>query len=250
MSAAMPSFSPCSTQEHFIKAKEVLPGGVNSSTRLNRALGAPLFVSQSRGSRVTDIEGRELIDMSCGHGAALLGHGHPAIDEALQTAMRMGYTSVFETPYHEELARIVCEAIPCADRVRFCSAGSEATLHLLRACRAFTGRKKIIRIEGHFHGYHEMVYIGGHPPQEYVEQNRTRPYIESAGIPEEFADLIVPVPHNDPVALRAAIDRHGRETALVILEPVLRSSETPCTSFERSNQCAIGATKLKGMAVL
>lgn len=220
MSAAMPSFSPRSTQEHFIKAKEVLPGGVNSSTRLNRALGAPLFVSQSRGSRVTDIEGRELIDMSCGHGAALLGHGHPAIDEALQTAMRMGYTSVFETPYHEELARIVCEAIPCADRVRFCSAGSEATLHLIRACRAFTGRKKIIRIEGHFHGYHEMVYIGGHPPQEYVEQNRTRPYIESAGIPEEFADLVVPVPHNDPVALRAAIDRHGRETALVILEPV------------------------------
>ena len=87
-----------STEEHFTKAKQVLPGGVNSSTRVNLALGTPLFVSQSEGSRITNIDGRELIDMCCGHGAALLGHGHPAIDEAMRTAMQMGYASVFETP--------------------------------------------------------------------------------------------------------------------------------------------------------
>jgi len=218
--SAMTTPATLSTEEHFAKAKQVLPGGVNSSTRVNLALGTPLFVSQSQGSRITNIDGRELIDMCCGHGAALLGHAHPVIDEAMRTAMQMGYASVFETLYHEELARLVCEAVPCADRVRFCSAGSETTLHMIRACRAFTDRDKIIRIEGHFHGYHEMVYIGGHPPQDYVEQNRDRPYIESAGIPEEFSQLIIPIPHNDPDALRTAIDRHGDDVAMVILEPV------------------------------
>lgn len=218
--AKMTKTAAISTDDHFARARQVMPGGVNSSTRVNQALGTPLFVSRSHGSRVTDIEGRELIDMCCGHGAALLGHGHPAIDEAMRTAMDLGYVSVFETTYHEQLARRVCQAVPCADRVRFCSAGSETTLHLIRACRAFTGRNKIIRIEGHFHGYHEMVYIGGHPPQDDFQRNRDRPYIESAGIPEEFARLIVPIPHNDPAALRTAIDRHGDETALVILEPI------------------------------
>jgi len=209
-----------SSAEQFVKAKRVMPGGVNSSTRVNQALGMPLFASRAEGSRITDIEGRVFVDMCCGHGAALLGHAHPTIDEAMRTAMELGYASVFETPYHEELAQLVCDAVPCADRVRFCSAGSETTLHLIRACRAFTGRNKIIRIEGHFHGYHEMVYIGGHPPQDYGKQNRDQPYIESAGIPTEFAKLIIPIPHNDPAALQAAIDEHGDDTALVILEPI------------------------------
>ena len=198
----------------------MLPGGVNSSVRVNQALGTPVFVQSAKGSRFTDIDGRQFIDMCCGHGSALLGHAHPAIDEALRAAMEIGYASVFETAHHEELARLVCESIPCADRVRFCSSGTEATLHMIRACRAFTGREKILRIEGHFHGYHEHVYIGGHPPKEYFERNRTAPYIESPGIPQAFASLIVPIPHNDPQALTQAIEKHGRETALFILEPV------------------------------
>ncbi|MFN0055315.1 MAG: aspartate aminotransferase family protein [Planctomycetales bacterium] len=208
------------TDEHFAKARQVMPGGVNSSVRVNQALGKPLFAQSARGSRVVDLEGREFIDMCCAHGAALLGHGHPAIDEALRKAMDMGYAAVFETVYHEELARLVCDDIPCAERVRFCSSGSEATLHLIRVCRAYTGRKKIIRVEGHFHGYHEHVYIGGHPPRDYFPKNRAAPYIESPGIPEEFASLIVPIPHNDPEALAQAIERHGRDTALLILEPI------------------------------
>jgi len=92
--------------------------------------------------------------------------------------------------------------------------------HLIRACRGYTGRKKIIRMEGHFHGYHELIYIGGHPPPEALPGNRAKPYIESPGIPEEFADLIVPVPFNDPAALERAVEQHGDRTALLILEPV------------------------------
>jgi glutamate-1-semialdehyde 2,1-aminomutase len=205
---------------HFERARQVMPGGVSSSTRVNKALGHPLYIESACGSHVRDIEGRNLIDMCAGHGAALLGHAHPAIDEALRRAMRLGYGCAFETPHHEELARRVCEVVPCAERVRFCSAGSEATLHLIRACRAFTKRKKILRVEGHFHGYHELIYIGGQPPQDYWPRNRVHPYLESEGIPEEFARLIIPVPCNDANALREAIARHGEETALMILEPV------------------------------
>ena len=207
-------------REHYQRARQVLPGGVNSSTRLNKALGTPLYVSRGQGSRVWDVEGREYIDMSCAHGAALLGHAHRAVDEALRKATEIGYAHSFETEYHEELARKVCQAVPCADRVRFCSSGSEATLHLIRACRGFTGRDKIIRIEGHFHGYHELIYIGGHPPRSAFEGNRARPFIESPGIPKAFADLIIPIPNNDPDALREAIERHADEVAAVILEPV------------------------------
>ena len=206
--------------EQYERAREVMPGGVNSSTRVNQAIGTPFFASRAKGSRVWDIEGREFLDMSCAHGAGLLGHAHPAVDAAMVKAIDMGYVNAFETVYHEELARKVCRAVPCADRVRFVSSGSEATLHLIRVCRAFTGRKKIIRFEGHFHGYHELIYIGGHPPQAEFATNRTSPHIESPGIPDEFASLIVPVPYNDEGALRDAIAEHGDDTAVVILEPV------------------------------
>ncbi|MBI4976578.1 MAG: aminotransferase class III-fold pyridoxal phosphate-dependent enzyme [Spirochaetes bacterium] len=207
-------------QSHYLKAKEVLPGGVNSSTRFNKAIGKPFYVSKGRGSRVWDIEGKEYIDMCCAHGAGLLGNAHPAIDGALRRAASIGYVNSFETEYHEELARRVCGYIPCADRVRFCSSGSEATLHLIRACRAFTGKEKIIRIEGHFHGYHEMIYIGGQPPRSEFGRNRSEPYIESPGIPKEYAQFIIPVPYNDREALAAAVNDHAHETAMLIMEPV------------------------------
>ncbi len=207
-------------QQQYEKARQVITGGVNSSTRLNRAIGTPFYVSRAEGGRVWDIEGGEFIDMCCAHGAGLLGGGHPAIDAALKQAGEMGYANSFETEYHEELARKVCNHIPCAEQIRFCSSGSEATLHLIRACRAFTGRKKIIRLEGHFHGYHELIYVGGHPPKTEFPRNRTSPYVESPGIPEEFAELIIPIPHNDPDALREAISNYGHETAMLILEPI------------------------------
>lgn len=207
-------------QEHYDKAKKVMPGGVNSSTRLLRTTGMPFYASQGRGSSITDIEGKEYIDMCCAHGAGLLGNAHPAIQEALRKAGEMGYVNSHETVYHEELASFVVDTVACADQVRFCSSGSEATLHMIRACRGYTGKDKIIRIEGHFHGYHEMIYIGGHPPQSELARNRDQPYIESDGIPQQFAELIIPVPCNDKEALKEAIHKHAHETALVILEPV------------------------------
>lgn len=207
-------------KDQYDKARRVLPGGVNSSVRLNRAIGTPFYASRAEGSRVWSIEGREFIDMCCAHGAGLLGHAHPAIRRALLAAADAGLANSFETEYHEQLAYQLCQCIPCAERIRFCSSGTEATLHLIRACRAFTGRNKIIRVEGHFHGYHELIYIGGQPPAAAFGQNRTHPYLESPGIPAAFADFIIPIPFNDVDALARAISEHRDDAALVILEPI------------------------------
>jgi glutamate-1-semialdehyde 2,1-aminomutase len=207
-------------KSQYAKARRVLPGGVNSSVRLNQAIGTPFYAARAKGSRVWSIEGRPFIDMCCAHGAALLGHGHPAIARALRTAIARGFVHSFETEFHEQLAHQLCDLIPCAERIRFCSSGTEATLHLIRVCRAFTGKDKIIRVEGHFHGYHEMIYIGGHPPAAALGRNRTHPYVESPGIPAAFADFIIPVPFNDVPAMARALAAHGHEAAMVILEPV------------------------------
>lgn len=160
------------TLAHFEKAKQVLPGGVNSSTRYNKGIGFPLYVSKAEKDRLYDLDGNEYIDMCCAHGAGLLGNAHPAIAAALEQAIHMGLCNSVETIYHEQLAREICECIPCAEEVRFVNAGSEATLHLIRLCRAYTGKKKIIRMEGHFHGYHESIYIGGQVAPEQLEANR------------------------------------------------------------------------------
>ena len=206
--------------DQYNKATLVLPGGVNSSTRFNKAIQMPFYVSGGKGSRITDLDGKEYIDMCCAHGAGLLGNAHPAIDRALRKATEIGYVNSFETIYHEELASIVCKTVACAEKVRFCSSGSEATLHLIRACRAFTRKNKIIRVEGHFHGYHEMIYIGGHPPESYFPDNRIHPYLESDGIPASMAELIIPVPFNDKEALIRTVEEHSAEAAILILEPV------------------------------
>lgn len=197
-----------------------LPGGVCSSTRLNRAIGRPFIAARGDGCRVTDADGHQFIDFCCGHGAALLGHAHPAIDEAVRRAAELGHLCAFETEYHGALAAKLCELVPCADMVRFTGSGTEATMHALRLCRAATGREKVLRIEGHFHGYHDQLYIGGHPPVASQPDNRTHPYVESAGIPAAFADYIIPLPFNDLAAASEAVERHGADCCAMILEPV------------------------------
>ena len=209
------------TQAHYEKARKVLPGGVNSSTRLNTGIGFPLYASRAAGDRIWDLDGNEYIDMCCAHGAGLLGNAHPAIAAAFEKAVSLGICNALETVWHEQLAREICECIPCADEVRFVNSGSEATLHLIRLCRAFTGRDKIIRMEGTFHGYHESIYIGGQVAPEELEANRLHPVAESPGIPDVFSSLIIPVPFNDTEAFDRAVAEHGDETALVILEPIV-----------------------------
>lgn len=195
-----------------------LPGGVCSSTRFNKAWGKPVYAVHSKGSRFRDIEGRDFLDFSMSHGASLLGHAPDCLKPAFDAAWEHGVMCSLDTPLHIRLAEELCELVPCGERARFTSSGSEATLHALRLCRAASGRDKIIRFFGHFHGYHELTFIGGHPPADQL--NASPPYRESAGIPESMAELIVPVEYNDVAALEAAIAAHKDEVGTILIEPV------------------------------
>ncbi|MDP7632490.1 MAG: aminotransferase class III-fold pyridoxal phosphate-dependent enzyme [Candidatus Latescibacteria bacterium] len=205
-------------QELFERGSQCLPGGVCASTRLNQALGHPVYVDHAFGARVHDVDGKSWLDMSCGHGAALLGHGHPAIQQALQRSAQLGICCAHDMPVHIDVAETLCGLIPCAERIRFTNSGSEATLHALRLCRAASGRDKIIRFTGHFHGYHELTYIGGHVPADRLDDASS--YVESPGIPDAMAQFIVALPYNDLNAVDDALTTHAGEIGTLILEPV------------------------------
>ncbi len=208
------------SEQLYQRARGVLPGGVCSSTRLNRALGRAFIASRAAGSRVWDADGNEFIDLCCGHGAALLGHAHAGVTRAVRRSAELGHLCAFETEYQGELAARLCGLIPCSERVRFTASGTEATMHAIRACRGYTGKDRIVRVEGHFHGYHDGLYIGGHPPADQLAGNATAPYVESAGIPARLAELILPIPFNDLAAAQRVLERHAHEVACLILEPV------------------------------
>jgi glutamate-1-semialdehyde 2,1-aminomutase len=218
----MPNHQPAESRdaidELFERGRHVLPGGVCSSTRLNKALGRPVYAARARGARFWDVAGREYLDMSMSHGATLLGHGPECLRQVFDTVLELGGLCSFDTPFHIQLAEELCQLVPCGERVRFTNSGSEATLHALRLCRAASGRDKIIRFFGHFHGYHEFTYIGGHPPADQLDA--VPPYRESAGIPRSMAELIIPVEYNDLGALEAAVKKHRSEAGTILIEPV------------------------------
>ena len=210
--------SPEGLQALYQRGQSVLPGGVCSSTRLNQAWGRAVYASRAKGARFWDVEGREFLDMSMSHGATLLGHAPDELKPVFDRVWELGLLTSLDTPLHIQLAEELCRLVPCGERVRFTSSGSEATLHALRLCRAVSGRDKIIRFLGHFHGYHEFTFIGGHPPANQL--NASPPYRESAGIPPAMASLVVPVEYNAPTALEAAVAKHKDEVGTIVIEPV------------------------------
>lgn len=202
----------------YARGRNVLPGGVCSSTRWNNAWQKPVYAQRSKGSRFWDIEGREFIDMSMSHGAALLGHAPECLKAVFDQVWELGVLGSLDTPFHIELAEELCKIVPCAERVRFTNSGSEATLHALRLCRAASGRDKIIRFHGHFHGYHEFTFIGGHPPADQLDANP--PYRESPGIPKALAELVITAEYNNLAVLESVIQRHKHEAGTLLIEPV------------------------------
>ncbi|HEU4657709.1 MAG TPA: aspartate aminotransferase family protein [Capillimicrobium sp.] len=193
-----------------------MPGGVTSGSRRNEALGRTLYFREAAGSRLVDIDGTTYIDFTGGSGASMLGHGHPRVDAAIRTALDRGTMCTAETEAHVELAERLCELIPSAESVRFASTGTEATLAALRVARGATGRDKILRFTGHYHGMHDAVLVGW---TNAADPTGAAP-ADSAGVPEAVRDLVIAVPFNDEAAFTAAIERHGSELAAVVLEPV------------------------------
>jgi glutamate-1-semialdehyde 2,1-aminomutase len=205
----------------YERACDYLAGGVSASTRLNRALGHPMLFDRAAGCRVWDLDGLEYLDLCCSHGATLLGHGDPEVRRAVEAALARGAACSYENELHAGLARLLCETVPCCERVRFTGSGSEATMHCLRLARAFTGRTRLLKFEGNFHGYHDQVmYAIGTPADQLGPETDPAVYPGSAGLPEGLDRNLVVVPYNRPDLLEEAFRRHAHELAAVICEPV------------------------------
>src|SRR4051794_40770661 len=207
--------------EQYQKACQYLAGGVSASTRLNRAVGHAMLFDRADGCRVWDLDGNEYLDLCCSHGATLLGHGDARVRAAVDRALARGAACSYENELHTEFARLLCETIPCCERVRFTGSGTEATLHCLRLARAFTGRPKLLKFEGNFHGYHDQVmYAIGTPADHLGPENNPTVYPGSTGLPPGLDHHLVVTPYNRPDLLEEAFRRHAGELAAVICEPV------------------------------
>ncbi len=200
----------------FARAQRLIPGGVNSPVRAFRSVGgAPFFTRSAQGATLTTADGRELIDFVCTWGPAIHGHNHPRIREAIADALARGTSFGTPNPYEVEMAELIVTFFPSIQKVRMCSSGTEATMSAIRLARGFTGRDKIIKFAGCYHGHSDSLLVSagsgalthGHP--------------DSAGVPAAFARETVVLPFNDPAALDAAFAANPGQIAAVILEPYI-----------------------------
>ena len=204
--------------------KQYLVGGVSSNFRINRFTGIPMYVSRADGAYSYDITGKKYIDYFMGHGAVLLGHNRPEIKEAILAVLENGFFAQFDAPLVIELAKLITEIIPCAEQVRFPSSGSEATLLAMRLARGFTGREKIIRMDGHFHGIHDYVLFNNLAALvDYTNPgdrpSRINPF--SAGIPRAIArETMIVIPWNNLEMLEKVIHQEAEQIAGIITNPV------------------------------
>jgi len=202
-------------------AREVLPGGVTAAARVNPALGRPFMTARGEGPRLWDVDGHVYLDFFLSSGATLLGHGHPAVKRAIQEALDLGIVCAQETPHAAQVARRLCELVPSAQMVRFANSGTETTWHAIRTARAYTGRTKVVKFEGHFHGYHDYLGWSAWPPLDRAgAADAPTPVPESGGIPPALRDFVIVLPWNDADALARVLRAHGDEVAAVIMEPV------------------------------
>lgn len=203
------------SSELYARARRLLPGGVNSPARSWGGVGgSPLFFARGAGSRVWDADGNELIDYVCSWGPLILGHAHPSVVTAVEEAARRGTSYGAPTEVEVRMAELVCSAMPSLEMVRFVNSGTEATMSALRLARAFTGRNRIVKFEGAYHGHEDalLVKAGSGAAAHGVPT--------SAGIHPAYAADTLVAPYNDLPAVEALFQANPGEIAAVIVEPV------------------------------
>ena len=202
------------------KALATMPGGTTRTTTYFEPY--PLYIERGEGCRVWDVDGTERIDMLGNYTAMILGHAHPKIVEAIRKQAAMGTGFAAANPVEVKLSALLCERVPSLDAVRFCNSGTEATMFAMRLARAFTGRPKIARIEGGYHGTHDYAEVSTHPAVSEAgpaESPLARP--DSIGTPAWALEQTVVLPFNNPDAAEAIIRREASNLAAVILEPII-----------------------------
>ncbi len=211
----------------FDRAKDALAGGISSSARATATDGQPfpLYMQRGRGGRVEDIDGNEFVDFLLSYGALILGHAHPTVtriaSEQLQRGTMFGTANTAEV----ELAETICRLVPCAELVRFANSGSEAICGAVRAARGYTGKTKVLKFEGHYHGWVDLLAVSNRPSlAEAGPADRPRSVAHSRGIPEGVVRDVIICPWNDPIALVALLEEHGSDCAAVIAEPIVANN--------------------------
>lgn len=212
------------SEELFAAAQAHLAGGVGSGTRSPRAgwLPAPIFVESGSGSRLLDVDGNEYIDYQMGQGPLILGHRPPAVIEAVTRVINdRGSLFSLATDLEGEAAAAVSARVPSMELLRFGQSGTECVAYALRFARAFTGRRLIVRFEGHYHGWSDAIHWSAHPTEaEWGPADAPTTTPATAGIPAEIAGTLLVLPWNDPAALDRAFAEHGDDIAAVITEPI------------------------------
>jgi glutamate-1-semialdehyde 2,1-aminomutase len=209
------------SEQLFSRAQQVIPGGVNSPVRAFRAVGGkPLFIERGNGSHIWDADGREYIDYVGSWGPLIFGHRPPEVIEALRSVLEIGTSFGAPTAREVELAELICEIVPSVEKVRLVSSGTEATMAAIRVARGFTGRERIIKFDGCYHGHGDSLLV------KAGSGVATLGLPDSPGVPAALAELTTVLPFNDSSALKAEFDRRGKEIACVIIEPVVGNMGT------------------------
>ncbi|PTG22745.1 glutamate-1-semialdehyde 2,1-aminomutase [Staphylococcus chromogenes] len=203
------------SSEAFEIAEKLMPGGVNSPVRAFKAVDTPpLFMERGEGSKIYDIDGNEYIDYVLSWGPLILGHRNPKVIDAIHSVVDRGTSFGASTLEENRLAQLVIDRVPSIEKVRMVSSGTEATLDTLRLARGFTGKNKIIKFEGNYHGHSDSLLI------KAGSGVATLGLPDSPGVPEGTAKNTITVPYNDLEAVQYAFDQFGDDIAAVIVEPV------------------------------
>jgi glutamate-1-semialdehyde 2,1-aminomutase len=199
----------------FEKAKKIIPGGVNSPVRAFGSVQAtPIFIREAHGSRIIDADGREYVDYVMSWGPMMLGHSHPVVTDAIRQAAGRGTSYGAPTELEVEMAEIIIEAIPSLQMIRMVSSGTEAVMSAIRLARGYTGKNKLIKFAGCYHGHADSLLV------KAGSGVATLGIPGSPGIPAALAELTITLPFNNIEAMEAAVEQHGDDLACVIVEPV------------------------------
>ena len=203
-----------SSKQLFERASQIIPGGVNSPVRAFRSVGGtPFFTKRANGGHLYTADDKELIDFVCTWGPAIHGHNDPDVRSAIASALEVGTSFGTPNAYEVEMAELIVNKVPSIEKVRMCNSGTEATMSTIRLARGYTGRSKIIKFAGCFHGHVDSLLV------KAGSGALTLGNPDSAGIPPSFAAETIVVDYNDPDAVKNAFKLHADEIAALIVEP-------------------------------